>query len=356
MSIEFLHAARDACRHWLGDGATTVARLTPAGFSGAPVFTVHAPERGQFVLKPFPETITAPRAAWIHALMMHARRQGVGEVPEPLATATGATVVPDAAGRLWEMIRFVDGAAEESPTGTQAAAAGRVLGRLHAAAATFADARAGVGPSPGLLERAARARALVDHPWSRRSLPDWASDGPAREIAGRRHMLAPLLDTTDGRRLLNAITRLGATRVPRQPVLRDVWSDHVLFGRDDRVRVAGILDFHAAGIDTPALDIARLLGSWRPPPDRLHADVGIRWPEAIAAYGDAARLSSPEMRLLPWLHACGVVLGLDNWFRWILDERREFADWRRVLERVDRLAGDVPLLVRAAAEWGLPPV
>lgn len=356
MSVELQHAARDACRHWLGDGATTVARLTPAGFSGVPVFTIHAPGRGRFVLKPFPETMTVPRAAWVHALMMHARRQGMAEVPEPLATAAGTTVVLDATGRRWEMVRFVEGEAEESPTAAQAAAAGWVLGRLHAAAATFAEARAGVGPSPGLVERAARARALVEHPWPCRSLPDWAPDGPVRDIAARRHMLAPLLDTADGRRLLGAITCLGAIHVPRQPVLRDVWSDHVLFDRGDRGRVAGIVDFHAAGVDAPALDIARLLGSWRPPPDRSHADLRTRWPEAIAAYREATRISAPELRLLPLLHACGVVLGLDNWFRWILDERREFADWRRVLGRVDRLAEEVPVLLQASAGWGLQPV
>jgi hypothetical protein len=40
---------------------------------------------------------------------------------------------------------------------------------------------------------------------------------------------------------------------------------------------------------------------------------------------------------VPWLHATGVIFGLDNWFRWTLEERRTFPDAGRVRERIDRL-------------------
>ena len=40
---------------------------------------------------------------------------------------------------------------------------------------------------------------------------------------------------------------------------------------------------------------------------------------------------------MPWLDATAVILGLDNWFRWTLDEQRVFADPARVQGRIDRL-------------------
>jgi hypothetical protein len=45
---------------------------------------------------------------------------------------------------------------------------------------------------------------------------------------------------------------------------------------------------------------------------------------------------------VPWLHATGVVVGLDNWFRWTLEEDRRFADPARVLARIDRLSAQLP--------------
>jgi hypothetical protein len=42
------------------------------------------------------------------------------------------------------------------------------------------------------------------------------------------------------------------------------------------------------------------------------------------------------------LHASGVVFGLDNWFRWTLEEGRRFRDAHRVLDRIDRLIAELP--------------
>jgi hypothetical protein len=53
-------------------------------------------------------------------------------------------------------------------------------------------------------------------------------------------------------------------------------------------------------------------------------------------------LSHEEVGLIPILHATGLLFGLDNWFRWTLDERREFPDADRVLARIDSLLAALP--------------
>ena len=129
-----------------------------------------------------------------------------------------------------------------------------------------------------------------------------------------------------------------------QAVVRDLWSDHVLFEPAAPGTVAGIIDFHAAGSDTPATDLARLLGSWR----GLGTDSLVeRWREPLARYEQLRPLSTEERSLIDWLHASAVICGLDNWFRWLVEESRQFSDANRVAERVDWLLGDLP----AAVAW-----
>src|SRR5690606_5799306 len=64
-----------------------------------------------------------------------------------------------------------------------------------------------------------------------------------------------------GPELLQHLIHIQRTAVPLQFVLRDVWSDHILFTEDC---VTGIIDFGAARVDEPATDVARLLGSLEP--------------------------------------------------------------------------------------------
>jgi Ser/Thr protein kinase RdoA (MazF antagonist) len=170
-----------------------------------------------------------------------------------------------------------------------------------------------------------------------------------------------MLEAARGRRCLMAVAtaRIGAVR--RQAVVRDLWSDHVLFADREPARVAGIVDFHAAGIDTPLTDIARLLGSWpRPGGEAKAAAGGLTggWCEPLAAYGEARGqpLTTAEAWLCDWLHAAGVICGLDNWFRWTLEENRRFPDGHRAIERMQRLLADLPTAIDWVASAGNQPV
>ena len=132
-----------------------------------------------------------------------------------------------------------------------------------------------------------------------------------------------------------------------QPVIRDIWSDHVLFDAEPRSRVAGIVDFHAAAIDTPATDLARLLGSWRSPGGAAGLPLPDRWPEPLAAYDRIRPLEDRDRQRIGFLHAAAVLCGLDNWFRWIVEEGRDFAGWEAALGRIDQHLGELP----DALEW-----
>jgi hypothetical protein len=53
-------------------------------------------------------------------------------------------------------------------------------------------------------------------------------------------------------------------------------------------------------------------------------------------------LPRDEAALIPFLHATGVVFGIDNWFRWTCEEHREFPSTQKMLDRIDRLLAALP--------------
>ena len=346
----------DLCAAWGRGQVRSRVPLAAAGFSGASLHVVSlADVPGRFVLKPFAADVTRQRAEWVHQLMHHARSAGVTEVPRLLSAAAGGSVGESEDGRLWELVEFVDGEPCASPTSAQAAAAMRAVARLHGAVASWSGAVPDHGPSPGVVRRMEQARDLLGRPWATRLEAADRREGSAERVGevraacrdADRVLAAPL-----GRRGLVAVAEAGVGDVYRQAVLRDIWSDHVLFDPIAQARVAGIVDFHAAGIDTPLTDLARLLGSWE-----MQVPLGLaaipsladRWAEPLAAYEQASgrSLTAADRWLCEWLRASAVICSLDNWFRWTLEENRHFADASRVLGRIRRLLADLP----AAVEW-----
>ncbi|MFM8951611.1 MAG: phosphotransferase [Planctomycetaceae bacterium] len=369
MTSEHERRVVEVCAAWGRGPVVAVEPVVTPGFSGSPVHVVTLAAARRFVVKPFAPHVTRERADWIHGLMRHARAGGMAEVPEVLVAVGGGSIVGDRDGRLWELVQWMDGRPDAAPTAARAAAALGTLARLHAAWGSFPGATAapgvspGPGASPGVERRVQQATDLLHRPWSIR----FGAGGARSEadelapIADLCHAAAGMLDGARGRRCLMAVAtaRVGAVR--RQAVVRDLWSDHVLFTDREPARVAGIVDFHAAGIDTPLTDIARLLGSWpRPGGGAEGAAGGLTggWCEPLAAYGEARGqpLTTAEAWLCDWLHAAGVICGLDNWFRWTLEENRRFPDAHRAIERMQRLVADLPAAIDWLASAGNQPV
>jgi Ser/Thr protein kinase RdoA (MazF antagonist) len=316
------------CAAWFGADSVRLAPLAGGGFSGSAVHLVeHLATGRKFVLKRFPESASDERCGWVHALMRHLRGAGIAVVPEVMKI-----VVDDEGGR-WELVAFMPGRATEQPTAGQAACALETLARLHVAAAGMSGGRS-QGPSPGVIRRREQARQLLAFPWRQRRAAI-GMDADAAVVAQFDEAI-DVFERAGGMRALERVTAAEASTLALQPVLRDVWSDHVLFA-DGGERVSGIIDYHAAGIDSPATDLARLLGSWSIAGERREPSLIGAWRDALDAYERVRPLAPAERRLVPWLHATGVIFGLDNWFRWTLEERRMFPDAGRVHERIDRL-------------------
>jgi Ser/Thr protein kinase RdoA (MazF antagonist) len=324
----------------------TISRLGGSGFSGSRVFAVRRGSGALFVLKNFPPATLATHAAWVHGLMRHLRAAGVGAVPEVSAVRperrSGAgecsTVAADPEGVLWELVEFIPGSPRPAPTEAEATTALVGLARLHVAAATLPEAPPRPAPSPGVARRIDQARRLAAAPWH--LLATSAAALPNDAVKERLLRACEIFQTGGGGAALDSLATHEPLPVLCQPVLRDLWSDHVLFAEDGRL--AGFVDFHAAGCDTPATDLARLLGSWDASAGCGRETLADRWRGSLEAYETVRPLSPRERGLIPWLHATGVICGLDNWFRWLITDRRQFDDMKRVLARLDRLLDALP--------------
>lgn len=325
----------DVCGHWLPARPTAVRPCASLGWSGAPLFVVAANGR-EFILKRFGPTGSRQHAEWVHAVMRQCRQASITQVPEVMLGRDGTSVHEDPAGGLWELLERMPGTAVADPTPVQRNAAAATVAAIHLAAARLPGHAPYPAPSPGVERRRAQAAALVARPWS-----EWPAIGGVDPLAARLRRAAAIIAEHDGPRALARVAAFDPGPLLVQPVLRDVWGDHVLFVGD---RVAAIIDWHAAGVDTPATDLARLVGSWPAPAE--HGD------DFLDAYSRLRPLSAQERGLVGFFAAAGVVCAVDNWLRWTVEERRRFADMTRVVDRVDRLLARLPEAIAELARGG----
>lgn len=140
-----------------------------------------------------------------------------------------------------------------------------------------------------------------------------------------RQFLAALPDNLP--RSIAQLAQIVDVRLPLQPCLRDVWHDHILFTGSE---VTGIIDFGGMDIDTPACDVARLLGG-------LVGEDAAGWETGIAAYSAARPLSADELRAATVFNNSIVAIAGSNWLRWIYVEGRTFEDPPQIIEHFRRI-------------------
>ena len=289
-----------------------------------------------FALKSFSSGSTPERVVWLHELLLTIGLHHKRLVPQPIKTLDGRSFVRDSRGMLWELCEWMQGTAVASPSHAQCVAGAESLASFHLSAALYSKPFPGSDGSLGIVRRQNQIQKLFadSDRWDRFAAH---ANSEQQAIASLAHDAATILRSCT-RSEINRFVLLKGVELWSSPqaVWRDIWSDHMLFQEDV---VCGIIDHHAAGIDTVAADIARLFGSWI---GATNDESPEAWSVMLEAYASRRPLTSRERSLVCLYDSSGVMLGLDHWFRWTLDENRLFPNWAFVLSRIQKSISRLP--------------
>lgn len=307
---------------------TAVRAVTGSGFSEAEVFHAATP-LGEYALRCWPaEHPSSGHIRTIHKLLAQAHERGCTFVPVPVANLHGDTLI-EFAGRRWQLEPWMPGWPDLAtpPVPGHVAAAFRVLGELHRALTIEGPSPQRAEASPALLDRIRVLEAClagdINRTWTAlRDEPD-----PQWRDRGRRYF--KLFDEGVGA-TYRLLQRAAKSDYVLQPVVRDVHREHILFTDelDLGTTVTGLVDFGAMTVDHPAIDLARLLGSYEidEPKER-------KW--RLEIYG--LPLEPDERRLIEAFDRSGALLSPFRWLWWLFVERRTFRDPEAVARRFDVL-------------------
>ncbi len=305
-------------------------RHCAGGLSGAGVIECQSAVGERFALRRWPTVHPTPdRLRQIHAAMMLASEK-VGLVPRLISTAALSTNSCETficdGEHLWELATWVPGKADylENPSPSRLQAAVEAVAKVHDCWCTSKDARLGacVGPSQAMKERQQRLEWWL----SQEGLKQRIAAGLQALPASRRERYSFLaVRSVDmlfalGAEILHTVQLQVSEPVLQHFVMRDLWSEHVLFDGD---AVSGLIDFGAARIDEPAVDLARLLGSLEPASEIARA-------KAVDWYCTARRLVWPPQECesfwqrVKTLDRASSVLSALQWLEWTVLQPRVF--------------------------------
>jgi homoserine kinase type II len=286
------------------------------GLSGARLWRFSS-RRGTLLIRQWPTEIDTHHLQRVHEWLSLARY--LPFVPSPIAGRDRATFyILDTC--CYQLEPWLPGAASlDEPAREQVSAAMRGLAALHAAL----SARVVVGPSPGIAERARECAEFARHEGRvLHELLERAGAGTERELA------AQCLDEV-ARRVEQVHTELAAVadrELTLQPCLRDCRPEHFLF---EGSRLTAIVDYGAMGIESPAADLARLLGEWIG---------GNAWLRRLAfeEYAQVRALDEATSALVPVFERSTKLLAPLRWIRWHFLEQRVFEDKQAVARALRR--------------------
>ncbi|MFM9963019.1 MAG: phosphotransferase enzyme family protein [Planctomycetaceae bacterium] len=317
------------------------------GFSGAVVLRVVVPDKlhgseVEYCLRGWPpESFSRERLTGLHRLLAFVHKSGVKQVPVPLRNKFGTTLYAEAS-QFWQMEPWMPGRADFSsdPSDARLRNAMSALAQWHEAASRFEPYPAEAGwfqsqlfdKSPTVADRLERIERYY-----------------TQDVANLRNLLAQtttlgdwgqdFLELADlSRRILDAFDRsvesIGSklqsycdVKFRLQPCLRDVWHDHVLFDGD---QVTGLIDPNAAKTESPATDLARLLGSFL-------GDDHDRWEFALTAYRQVRPLSDREAKVARVLDQSTVLLSGLTWLERLFVYKEDYANPPRILTRLRQI-------------------
>jgi hypothetical protein len=280
-----------------------------SGLSGAAIWRVTSPQ-GDYALRRWPSpSLPAARILGLHRLLHELVAQGLNFVPAPRYALGGSTLVEEA-GLLWQVEPWLPGTPllkqQADPRLVELAV--RALARWHLAAANhrplpevaewFAANNGEI--SPAIRERRRRLNSVPPAWWTRvRQVPKRPANPSVAEILDQLASLGSEL----WQRVNEQLSYGESLVVPTQPVLRDVWADHVLFEQGE---VTGLIDAAACRRESVAADLARLFGS-------IPGMSPAVWEQGLDAYASVRPLSPVERQLVGILDSSGVFLAAANW-------------------------------------------
>jgi hypothetical protein len=313
------------------------------GFSGSRVFEVITPTVQRFFLKQWP--ISGPsfsRLSAIHQVLRSIEdRDSSRSLPIPMLAAPvrnrlGQTITI-ADTRLWELTPIVPG----HPVGPDEVTADLVESAMQSIAAVHLALNhvggnqlsdfpvSGVpGPSPRLANRKSRIDSILRNrsAWIGVVWPDSLPNQIRNKCQSLLDLAMPEVESLSSR---NGWERIP---LPLQLTICDLWYAHLFFSDS---QVSGIIDFGSIQVDCVVTDLARLLRSWF-----AANDAGFE--SALDAYCKVRPLTCNERQAFPWFDRTSRVLSAFQWIEWLAIERREFADWDAVSDRLDFVQARLP--------------
>ena len=316
-----------------------IAQIQPVagGLSTARVWRLTDADGAGYCLKAWwAQSTSAERLAEVQRFLDVLRAADLPFVPKSIRGLAQSAYVA-AEGWWWELVTWLPGLPDQSTCASLARrdSAAQALAAIHHC---WRKVDCHWGISPAVQTRVALLRAaLADYPEFAAVPQPWPKSDLARQTLTRLEQSAE--------RLLQSLSEL------LQPIelhfaIRDVHSEHVLFVSD---QVRGIVDYGAARVDEPLIDLVRLFGSLCP------FDAAARRQALTSYHQERLRLAgslaaAPPLDLSEWLLRFSVLdeastlLSAVQWFRWLILQQRTFpgppdritARWRRLLERLNQ--------------------
>jgi len=277
----------------LGHAAIVEPLGNAGGFSGSQLWKVKTVV-GEFCLRRWPRPHPMPSALkMIHDVLQHVYSNGCPFVAVPLKSKDGRTLIRSD-DYAWEVSQWVSGAADflADPNDRRLYSAMHALANFHIAAAQWRSTDFG---SENLQTVARNLNRVPEAISIARDKCHRSKIAPMKLLELVEHLQRGGQQLADS--LLQQMKPFRSELKYRiQPVIRDIWHDHVFFDGDT---VTGIVDFGAMSTDIVSFDLARLLGS-------LVGNDLDRFMKAIDAYSEIRPLSNAERDLIPILDRCGV--------------------------------------------------
>ena len=320
--------------NWIADPLEAAIRpVTSGGFSGAQVWQVEYRGR-MFALRRWQAGFPESRLIGVHSIQGWLGHAGL-PVPTLVRTSAAAQTIVREEDALWELATWMPGLADyhEHSLPEKLDAAMCLLARLHLTAAKLPTElpswEKATRVSPALMRRSERLCNLVLADNRRiRNLSGYKPANAEQRLALKGFTL--LARTAEAE--LQKSQRWETEELPLQWCLRDVRDEHVLFTENC---VTGLVDFGAVGFDSPAGDVARLLGS-------LVGDDREGWRRGLEAYESIKPLSAVEREAIVFFDSSGVVISTANWLTWLFGPKKRASEsWHRpaALKRLAWLVG-----------------